>query len=570
VAKKPETESFKFEVSLSVLNHLGRNLYRNFVTVLGEAISNAWDADAKNVWISIDKDNGVFSIKDDGVGMTADDFQNKFLKIGYSKRASGKMKSPGSRPYIGAKGIGKLALLSCARRVSIFSKKKGAAYAGGVIDNSGLDAAIKGDLTPDQYSLEELDFNLIGDLSKDHKKGTIIVFEETKDQIRNSVAHIKKLIALSFRFSVVAKDFKIHVNGSPVTVGDLVDLANATEFVWLINGFTDEFISALKLLKHKKLALGTDLDVKGFLATVAKPKDLKIAGTEQRATVDLFVNGRLRERNILRHIPSQRIVESYIYGQIHFDAMDEAGKDPFTSSREGIVEDDENFQSLLDEMKRELFPEVLDKWDELRLERGEEGDEENTRKTKKQRKARDLYSVAREEYEPNEDSPARDKVDVWLGDLRGDAEFNISAYVDCFLSENLIRRYLKDQAVALVPGVQAEAAQWKKVESDGLGKANISFAIRKVDDDLSYLSMPALAVSVEGNKTTGQQQTLWSDSVAYTPIRNVVGHTGLLTDLAKQHLTLNYENIKARVKVLMSKVPAKAKNSKQKKPVKKK
>ena len=48
--------SFTFNISLSVLNHLGRNLYLNFMTVLGEAISNYWDADAKNVWIHIDKE----------------------------------------------------------------------------------------------------------------------------------------------------------------------------------------------------------------------------------------------------------------------------------------------------------------------------------------------------------------------------------------------------------------------------------------------------------------------------------------------------------------------------------
>jgi hypothetical protein len=30
--------------------HLGRNLYRSFITVIGEAISNSWDADAENVW----------------------------------------------------------------------------------------------------------------------------------------------------------------------------------------------------------------------------------------------------------------------------------------------------------------------------------------------------------------------------------------------------------------------------------------------------------------------------------------------------------------------------------------
>src|ERR1700674_1090803 len=86
-------EQFSFEISLSVLNHLGRNLYRSFVTVIGEAISNSWDADAKNVWVYIDRKSNSFVIKDDGAGMTSFDFQEKFLKIGYSKRNKGRLKS---------------------------------------------------------------------------------------------------------------------------------------------------------------------------------------------------------------------------------------------------------------------------------------------------------------------------------------------------------------------------------------------------------------------------------------------------------------------------------------------
>ena len=83
------TDNFIFNISLSVLNHLGRNLYRSFITVLGEAISNARDADAENVRIYIDKENNNFVIKDDWVGMLKDDFQSKFLKIWYSKRKDG-------------------------------------------------------------------------------------------------------------------------------------------------------------------------------------------------------------------------------------------------------------------------------------------------------------------------------------------------------------------------------------------------------------------------------------------------------------------------------------------------
>ena len=54
---------FTFEISLSVLDHLGRNLYRSFTTVLGEAISNAWDADAENVYIDIDRIITILSLK---------------------------------------------------------------------------------------------------------------------------------------------------------------------------------------------------------------------------------------------------------------------------------------------------------------------------------------------------------------------------------------------------------------------------------------------------------------------------------------------------------------------------
>ena len=44
-------------------------------------------------------------------------------------------------------------------------------------------------------------------------------------------------------------------------------------------------------------------------------------------------------------------------------------------------------------------------------------------------------------------------------------------------------------------------------------------------------------------------------------MRNVVGHTGLLTDNGKGLLRLKYENIKARIKTLVAeKPPAKKKD----------
>ena len=549
-----EESGFQFAISLSVLNHLGRNLYRNFITVLGEAISNSWDADANNVWIEIDRENSTFSIKDDGLGMNAEDFQGKFLKIGYSKRASGQLRTDKKRPYIGAKGIGKLALLSCAQRVSVFTKTANTDYVGGVIDNTGLDKAITDDLVPEDYPLEGLDLSLIEKLSVGHEKGTIIVFEGVNDNLRNSISHLKKLLAMSFKFSLIDKEFSIHVNGETVSITDLKDMMDSTEFLWTINGYSDEYVTKLPNLKSDITNMTTTLSVKGFLATVVKPRNLKIAGTEERATVDLFVNGRIREKNILRHIPTQRILESYIYGQIHFDVMDSKSSDPFTSSREGVKDTDENFKAMLGYLKSDVIPQILDDWDRLRLGRGEEGDEENPRKSKKQRKARDLFSATKDEYEPESDSPNKDKVEDWLAELRPDAEFNFASYADCFLSENLLRKYIADENKVLPQGALAEAQQWRDSEVLRKTQANIQFEIRQSSDDIDYLGMDALAVSAEGGKTIpgGGLTPLWGDAVAYRPVRNVVGHTGLLTQNAKAHLSLRYQNIKARVKHLIS------------------
>jgi hypothetical protein len=315
---------FKFNISLSVLNHLGRNLYRNFITVIGEAISNSWDADAQNVWITIDRENNFFVIADDGIGMSKDDFQEKFLRIGYSKRKNGGAKSPGGRPYIGNKGIGKLALLSCAKRISIYTKTKESEYIGGVIDNSGLDEAIKNDISSDQYNLEDINEKLLGQYIKDNDQGTIIYFEDLNEGISNRLEYIRMQTALSFRFSLVDPSFKIFVNEKQITEDDLSEWAENTLFLWEINTHTDPYIEKLKknpILKRKK-EIRSEMPIHGFIASVKKPSDLKIRGTNEKLTIDLFVNGRLREKNIMEHIPTARVVENYLYGQIFFDDLD--------------------------------------------------------------------------------------------------------------------------------------------------------------------------------------------------------------------------------------------------------
>lgn len=548
-----ESQKFNFNISLSVLNHLGRNLYRNIITVLGEAISNSWDADAHNVWIQIDRGSNAMCIYDDGIGMTADDFQNKFLKIGYSKRRNGNNKSKLGRPFIGRKGIGKLALLSCAKRIHIASKSGTTALVGGVIDNSGLDEAIKDDLSSQEYTLGQLENDFEKELAPlDH--GTLILFESVSDGIFNTIDYIKKAIALYFRFSLIDEDFNISVNGEQVTDNLLTSFSENTQFIWKINGFSDSLVS--KMNKAEKIIdLSSQVNVKGYIASVKKPSNLKIRGTQEKVTIDLFVNGRLREKDILRHFPTTRIVENYVYGQIHYDELDSGdGKDVFTSSREGIISNDPQYNLLLKEIER-MFREIVDQWDELRRLSGDDGDPDNTNITKKARKAEELFNTALEDYESTGKYAKKGLVEKWAKALSKEAQFNIPSYTECFISENLLRKYVKHANMTMTKEALAEAQRCKQIEQSNKGKANISFDVRISADDLYYLDMMYLSCLVDKAPADNPKAVgLSRSAVVYKPMRDAVGHTSILTPIAKQRLSLEYENIKARLQNLLKEV----------------
>ncbi len=547
----PDNKNFSFNISLSVLNHLGRNLYRSFVTVLGEAISNSWDADAKNVWIDINKENNSFIIKDDGDGMSSGDFQNKFLKIGYSKRKDGDRNSSKGRPFIGRKGIGKLALLSCADKITVISKQKGGNYVGGCIDNAGLDRAITDDLNANEYKLGSWENDGFKKHLSNHVKGTIILFEGVHGGIKNTLFYIKKIVALYFRFSLVDKNFNITIDGEKITHKHMGEIGSKTQFLWTINDHHDPYINDCLIFNKETTNLSSGLNIKGFIASVEKPSHVKIRETDEKVTVDLFVNGRLREKDILKNIPTNRIVESYIYGQIHFDELDD-NDDPFTSSREGVISDNHSYQLFLKEIKDKILPKVMEQWDVYRRKYGSDGDSEDTSKiSRKVRKSEELFNSVATEFSPDEGDSNNTLVDEWVEELKDDASFCFASYAECYVSENVVRRYIVEKGIELSPSAKTQITEYKKNEKRAKGVANLSINTRKKNHDLSYLSMSELAALLDkGDRTT--ENNLYRDSLEYKPLRDALMHTALLSDLAKTRLTLVYENVKGRLKELLS------------------
>ena len=541
---------YTFNISLSVLNHLGRNLYRNFITVIGEAISNSWDADATNVWIEIDRESRSMFIIDDGSGMTGDDFQNKFLKVGYSKRKSNFNRTPKNRPFIGRKGIGKLALLSCAQRVNVASKTISSALIGGLIDNSGLDEAIKDDISVNEYLLSDCN-PLVEKKLMTLSSGTAIYFDGLNDGVINTIEYLRKIIALNFRFSLIDKSFAIFLNGKPVGVDALDDLASATQFVWQLNNIDDNFLTTkisptANANVKSYISKTSKKDIRGFIASTKKPSDLKIRGSNEKVSLDLFVNGRLREKDVLKHIPTARLVENYLYGQIHYNELDYE-TDAFTSSREGIVNDDPLFCKFLTELEA-IVRGIIDEWDSLRRRIGDDGDPDNTAITPKRRKAQELFSATAKEMIPQKPDKM---VESWVSLLGEEAQFNIPSYTECFIAENLLREYIRHNNIPLSPEAENEAVKMSEREQMSKNVANISYDVRQSKEKLQFLSMSDLANLVDKPSDSNKQPGIARDAKIYKPVRDAMAHTSLITEEAKAQLSLIFVNIKSRLQQLL-------------------
>lgn len=106
-------------VDRRIVRLLSARTYEDFPGSIREMVSNSYDADATEVRIELDLDQGVLSVSDDGNGMTTEDF-DLFLRIAGQQR--GRRVSPEfARQRIGQFGIGFLAIFPFAGRVDISS-----------------------------------------------------------------------------------------------------------------------------------------------------------------------------------------------------------------------------------------------------------------------------------------------------------------------------------------------------------------------------------------------------------------------------------------------------------------
>ena len=113
------------------MDMLGRQQIAGIPTAISELFKNAHDAYACNVEVDYYRDDGLFVLRDDGLGMTREDFEQRWLTLGTeSKIGSSSLGLPPidsrqpKRRILGEKGIGRLAIAIIGPQVLVLSRAR--------------------------------------------------------------------------------------------------------------------------------------------------------------------------------------------------------------------------------------------------------------------------------------------------------------------------------------------------------------------------------------------------------------------------------------------------------------
>jgi len=367
---------YVLDIDARILELLGPNLYTNIYYVLAELIANAYDADAKNVYIISNKDD--IRVEDDGHGMSYKKGEvDKYLKVAAISRSSenDSFTKSGTRRKMGRKGVGKLAALSVSENVDIMTISNG--------EKSGFILTRRPSSGNKLKEISESEINFI--YVKNH--GSAVVMRNPEYRLHNTLDSVKRNLLKIF--PLVNSDFKIHIirSGEKEIVINKFDENVMNELCALIT-FGRKFVPLGKLVpvvyknkqtelveaKNKKTILLTlkdingkeheyNMDILGWIGTYTSTRGRKSEITDFPDNfISLFSNQKLGEFNVLPVIGQNKLNEVYVVGQLHIDLFELSElPDMALSNRQGYKTDDLRYIKAMEFLRTELLPEILKK-----------------------------------------------------------------------------------------------------------------------------------------------------------------------------------------------------------------
>ncbi|WP_373796060.1 TIGR02391 family protein [Neisseria dentiae] len=308
-------ENLQMSFEPTVIEHLGVKMYSHTVPAIAELIANAYDACATEVEVNLfDKPEHKIVIKDNGVGMSFDEINDFYLRIGRNRRKE-QQASPCGRNPTGKKGLGKLALFGLGNKIEI-STTQGNERVTFILDYAEI-LKSKGIYQP-EFRREPVE----------SASGTTITLTElTKKQgypLDNYVEHLSRL------FDFPAKDFRIQVslNGSEPRIID----GNSKygflipEFEWKYQDLATDIPSlSSKFEQYESSGL-----IQGKFITTEKPLKNNMKG------ITLFANGRMVNMPEFFTDSESSHFYSYLTGWLNVDFIDDDDEDLIATDRTSL------------------------------------------------------------------------------------------------------------------------------------------------------------------------------------------------------------------------------------------
>ena len=278
------TEPLTLKFVGALVEQLGAQMYPSATSTVAELISNAWDADARHVWVNMPfgesrTPTSEITVVDDGHGMTRDQAQNQYLVAGRKRRLVDGGNTDGGRLVHGRKGIGKLAAFGTANILDCYTVRDGQTTS----FRMEYDVIRKRNPGEDCPLFEDIDLEQLTDPDGNTlAHGTRIRLSDLR--LKRTISEDQFAKSMSRRFAVDQTEMEVFINGTRlerfnmdvefrfptaeymplnvvITIGDdgwgTETLDNGEEIRWWI-GFTPrpleaEYLRGISILGRKKM-----------------------------------------------------------------------------------------------------------------------------------------------------------------------------------------------------------------------------------------------------------------------------------------------------------------------------
>lgn len=313
-------QELEMEFDPNTIEDLGIRMYSTLPPVIAELIANSYDADATlvEIFLNDNTQEKTIVISDNGHGMTFDDLNTRFLRIGRKRRTEeGTQKSESGRRFvIGRKGLGKLSFFGIASKAKISTVKDG-------LENTFI-----------------MDIDKILE-SAGKKYQPEIVGEKSKKTTKEAGTTVE-LMSMTRKTPFVPQDIAL-------SLSRCFEIFDEEDFdVFLIyNGAKDEQLKVTNELKYenleKELEWSFPKDEFSFEYEFAKRISGKIISLKQGETVPsdmrgiaLFSRKKLVNKHDFYGAVASSTGYSYLTGWLAVDFIEDFSRDVISTNRQSL------------------------------------------------------------------------------------------------------------------------------------------------------------------------------------------------------------------------------------------